>query len=174
MPRHHETDRRAVVARLRRGSKKKLIQYRRRRHRFPVKLPRYGPRSESETLFEELAKTVEKPTQRERPSNEWIRPSTWSLIDHKATLAREGKLNQRDIWRLVRKIKAHLQDCRRHRTGAVGASIVGHLEGGELAEAWKCLKGWYAAAGTGRPSPDTRLWTSRPPRERICTNEYPR
>ena len=49
-----------------------------------------------ETLFEELAKTGEKPTPRERSSNEWIRPSTWALIDHKAALAREGKLNQRD------------------------------------------------------------------------------
>ena len=136
----HETDYLAVVARLWRGSEKKLKRYRRRRHRFRVKLPRYGPRSESETLFEELAETVEKPTPRERPSNEWIRPSSWALIDHKATFGRENKPNQRDRRRLGRKIKAHLQDERRHRTAAVGASIVGHLEGGKLVEAWRCLK----------------------------------
>ena len=153
MPRLRETDHRAVVARHQRGSEKKLKRYRRRRHRFLVKLPRYGPRNESETQFEELAETMEKPTPRERPSNEWIRPSTWTLIDHRAALVRENKLNQRDRRRLGRKIKAHLQDDRRHRTAAVGASIMGHLEGGELAEAWRCLKGWYAAAGDRPPEP---------------------
>ena len=96
---------------------------------------------------------MEKPTPRERPSNEWIRPSTWDLKDHKDILARENKLNQRDRRRLVRKIKAHLQDDRRHRTMAVGGSIMGHMEGGELVEAWKCLKGWYAAAGDRPPKP---------------------
>ena len=104
-------------------------------------------------MFEELAKTVEKPTPRERPPNEWIRPSTRALIDHKATFARENKLNQRDRRWLVRKIKAHLQDDRRHMTAAVKASIMGHLEGGELAEAWKCLKAWYAASGDRPPKP---------------------
>ena len=84
-----------------------------------------------------MAETVEKPTLWERPSNDWIRPSTWMLIDHRATLARENKLNQRDRRRLVRKIKAHLQDNRRNRTAAVGASIMEYLEGGELAEAWR-------------------------------------
>ena len=96
---------------------------------------------------------MEKPTPRERPSNAWIWPSTWSLIDHKAAASRQGKLNQCDRQQLVRKIKEHLQDDRRHRTAAVGASIVGHLEGGELAEAWKCLEGWYAAAGDRPPKP---------------------
>ena len=43
MSRHHETVHLAVVARLRRGLKKKLPRYERRQHRFPVKLPRYGP-----------------------------------------------------------------------------------------------------------------------------------
>ena len=28
-----------------------------------------------------------------------------------------------------------------------------HPEGGELAEAWRCLKGWYAAAGDRPPKP---------------------
>ena len=51
------------------------------------------------------------------------------------------------------KIKEHLQDDRRHRLAAVEASIVGHLEGGHLAEAWKFLKGWYTAAGGRLPKP---------------------
>ena len=35
----------------------------------------------------------------------------------------------------------------------MGASIVGHLEGGDLAEAWACLKGCYAAVGDRPPKP---------------------
>ena len=54
---------------------------------------------------------------------------------------------------LVQKIKAHLQDDRRHRTAAVGANIVGYLEGGDLAEAWSCLKRWYAAVVNRPPKP---------------------
>ena len=30
---------------------------------------------------------------------------------------------------------------------------MGHLEGGELAEAWRCLKGWYATAEDRPPKP---------------------
>ena len=54
MPQHYELDHRAVVTRLRRGSTQKLRRYRRWRNRFPVKFPKFGPRSSTETFFEEL------------------------------------------------------------------------------------------------------------------------
>ena len=51
MKQHHESDHRAVVTRLRRGSTQKLRRYRIRRHRFPVKLPKYVPQTSKKTLF---------------------------------------------------------------------------------------------------------------------------
>ena len=39
---------------------------------FPVRLPQYGQRSKSETIVEELAEAVAKPTPKEIPANEWI------------------------------------------------------------------------------------------------------
>ena len=104
-------------------------------------MPRYGPRSESETLVEELADTVERPTPKTLKANEWIRPSTWALIKRKAGLERESRLHQRVRRQLVLEIKASLKDDRRHRTKAVGKKITGLLEAGELAEAWSNLKG---------------------------------
>ena len=53
----------------------------------------------------------------------------------------------------MRKIKRHLQDDRRHWAAAMGASITGHLEGGDLAEAWRCLNRWYAVTGERPPKP---------------------
>ena len=94
-----------------------------------------------------------KPTPNEIPANEWIRPSTWSLIDKKASLSREGRLHQRVRRKLVREIKGSLKDDRRHRTKAVGEKIVGLLDAGELAEAWGTLKGWYTAASERSPNP---------------------
>ena len=122
LPRCHESDHRAIVARLWRGSGrgKRPKRYRRRRQRFPVRLPRYGPQSESKTLVEELAETVVKPTPKKIPSNEWIRPSTWSLIDKKTSLSREGCLHQKVQRKLVREIKGSLKDDRRPRPYSEG------------------------------------------------------
>ena len=96
---------------------------------------------------------MKKSSPRERPSNTWIRSSIWSLIDHKALIAHQGLLYQRERKQLVRRIKSHLKDDRQYRAAAVGVNIVGHLEGGELAEAWQCLKGWYATAEDRPPKP---------------------
>ena len=97
-------------------------------------------------MHQELADTVERPTPKTLKANGWIRPSTWSLIDRKAGLEREGRLHQRVRRKLVREIKGSLKDDRRHQTKAVGEKIVGLLDAGKLAEAWGTLKGWYTAA----------------------------
>ena len=96
---------------------------------------------------------MEVTTPRERPSNAWIRPSIWSLIDEKAALSCTGRINQRSRRKLVRKIKSSLQDERRHQTAAVGAKIVGLLGAGELTEVWISLKDWYTATADQPPKP---------------------
>ena len=83
-PRHHDTDHRAVVATLFGGSVRTTKAYRRRRQRFPIQLPPTGPRTEMESIFEELKHFVEKPPERKRPANNWISDGIWALIDHRA------------------------------------------------------------------------------------------
>ena len=60
MPSHHDSDHRAIVAKIYSGSEKRMKAYQRRRHHFPTKLPR-GPQGELETLFEELRLDVAPP-----------------------------------------------------------------------------------------------------------------
>ncbi len=80
--RHHDTNHQAVVATLYSGSKKKMRPYRRRRQRFPLRLPRVGPQSEKEDMFKELKGMCEEMPPREQPTNTWILAETWALIDH--------------------------------------------------------------------------------------------
>ena len=63
---------------------------------------------------------------------------------------------------------------------------MGHLKGGELAEAWRCLKGWYAAARDRPPKPCHETMGKQtaeqvelyervpPPGEPICINVEPK
>ena len=63
---------------------------------------------------------------------------------------------------------------------------MGHLEGGELAESWRCLKGWYAEAGDRPPKPCHETMGKQtaervelyervpPPGEPICINVEPK
>ena len=112
-----------------------------------------APRTSKETLFKELRAKVKKPPRRERTSNAWIRPSTWSLTDQKASLPRQGLLKQWERQPLVRKIRSCLKDGMRHRATSTGTSIGGHLDGSDLADAWRCLKGWYTTAEDRSPTP---------------------
>ncbi len=53
-PRHHDTDHRAIVATFCAGLLRKFSMYRKRRERFPVRLPQNRPRTEGGALFEGL------------------------------------------------------------------------------------------------------------------------
>ena len=96
-PRHHASDHRAVIATVYTGSGRRLKRYRRRRSRFPIRLQKRGPRTHAEQLFEELKVECGPPPIRERTINSWIQPETWALVDARAALRREGKLNQQAL-----------------------------------------------------------------------------
>ncbi len=150
MPCHHDSDHRAVVAKIYSGAEKKLKAYQRRFSKFPIRLPR-GPQGELETLFEELCLDVAPPPMRERPKNQWISDSTWVLINQRAALRRAGKLNQCGARVIGRCIKAALKGGRKQRAATVGDKIEGLLATGEVKEAWRCLKGWYTAVEDHAP-----------------------
>ena len=46
MPRHHDSDHRAVIASIYGGPLRRIKAYRRRRSRFPIRLPFFGPRTQ--------------------------------------------------------------------------------------------------------------------------------
>ena len=151
-PRFHNSDHRALVGYLRRGRRRKLQLYRRRRRRFPLQLAP-GPRTELESLFEELKATVEIPKPRERKENEWVSERTWALIDHRAQLARRGQLSHRGGRALKRQIWASLRQDRQDRAARVGAIIEQELLGGNVQEAFRNLRGWHRDATSTAPRP---------------------
>ena len=51
MPRHHDSDHRAVVATIYGGTSVRMEAYRKKRKTFPIKLPRKASRTEMETAF---------------------------------------------------------------------------------------------------------------------------
>ena len=92
-------------------------------------------KTEGDTIFERLVEEVEKPAKRERPENSWIRPSTWSLVDQRAAMRKEGTLGRREAQYLGRKIKASIKEDRKHRAKRAGEAIMAALEEGNWREA---------------------------------------
>ena len=112
-----------------------MLAYRRRRQRFPMQLPRFGPRSEMEAQFEELQHAIVPPPARERPENQWISEQTWALIDNRARLRREGRLSQRAARGMGRQINAALKGDRKQCADNGTTDISHHLREGDVVEA---------------------------------------
>eukprot|EP00957_Ditylum_brightwellii_P013152 993245-Ditylum_brightwellii.AAC.1 len=93
-PRHHDSDHRAIVAQIYGGVLKRMKRYWQQHHRFLIRLPQFGPRTEAESTFEGLKAAVEKPPTRKRLAKAWISPTTWMLVDTQAMLKRSGRLPQ--------------------------------------------------------------------------------
>ena len=153
MPRHHDSDHRAIVATLYARGPRKLKQYRRRRSRFPVRLQRWGPRTEMETMFEVLQTSVEAPVARESRKNNWISKATWELVDNRARLRKMGLLVQRSLRGHNRRVQASLKADRAQRATDVADNIQLQLSEGNLKEAWHFLQGWYRDAEDRPPKP---------------------
>ena len=127
--------------------------YRKKRHRFPIRIQRVGPRTELESKFEELKAGIEKPPPRKRRANNWISLATWALVDHRAQLRRKGMLNQQGARKLGREVKASLKSDRRQRAADTASAAEHHLQSGDPKEAWRCIKGWYRAVEDRAPKP---------------------
>jgi exonuclease III len=152
-PHNHDSDHRATIATIYPGSKKHMKAYRKKRHRFPIRLPRHGPRTLLESKFEALREDISPPAPRARKSNHWISPATWKLVDHRAMLRRKGQLAQQGARKLGREIKASLKSDRRQRAADTASAVERNLEAGDPKEAWRCLKGWYRAVEDRAPKP---------------------
>ena len=138
------------------GREGNLRRYRRNRRRFPIRLPKVGPHGELETAFQELADSVTVPPARKRDYNDWISPRSWDLIDKKAALrkiSRRGRLSGRRRARLGCKIGKSLRRDWRQRTEDAAAEVEGHLDKGEIKEAWRSLKFWYREVEGRAPRP---------------------
>jgi len=145
--RFHDSDHRAVVARISRGRKGRLKKYRRSRQKFPLQLAPLGEHDGVTRLFGGLREECEETDSKKRPWNGWISEEMWRLIAHRAMLRRAGRLCQTGGRRLHRQIGAALRNDRRDQTARVGENIIAELAGGNVQEAFRHLKGWYGSLG---------------------------
>ena len=90
---------------------------------------------------------MEKPPVKERPDNLWVRLSTWSLVDRRAVMRKEGTLTQLKARKLGRLISAFLKEDRKERARKAGEAIMLRLKAGDVKEAWQILKSWHREAG---------------------------
>ena len=118
-----------------------MAGYKRRRCRFPLRMPKTGPRTHSEQIFEDLKRKCEPPPPRQRRENNWIQPATWAMVDARAGMRKQGLLTQQSTRKLGRQIKAALNKDRGKRVANVAGEIEAKLAAGEMQEAWKLLKG---------------------------------
>jgi len=152
-PRHHDSDHRAVVATIYAGSSRQIRGYRKRRGRFPVRLQRVGPRTATESKFEDLKAACEEPPPRQRAANNWILAETWRLVDERAMLRAKGTLSQQKHRQLNRKVKAGLNLDRSQRATDTAEAMELELREGDSKEAWRLLKGWYQNVEDRAPKP---------------------
>jgi len=152
-PRFHDSDHRAVVARILRGRKGSLKKYQRSRQKFPLQLAPLGEQDGVTRLFERLREECKENDLKQQPWNDWILEETWRLIAHRAMLRYAGRLCQMGGCWLHHQIGAALRKDRRDRTARVGMSIVAKLAGSNIQEAFRHLKGWYRAASETQSKP---------------------
>ena len=152
-PRHFSTDHYMVVATfLEKPARTNHNQYLRGRKRFPLSLPKWGPLSFPDTLFQQAMSNSDKPEQnpyRKRPT--WISPTTLQLMDQRCSFRRNPTHDRTIARQLTRQINANLKLDRKQRTEEAGAAIQSTLNSKEperLRDAYKILQRWYRTMAT--------------------------
>lgn len=73
------SDHRAIVADIRVGSRGKLKEYQRKRHKFPLSLAA-GPQDDDTTTCMMLAAECMEPKSKRQKGKDWVSKGTWKLI----------------------------------------------------------------------------------------------
>ncbi len=150
MPFCHNSDHRALVAKIRVGGGGEMAKYQKQYQCFPLKIPQ-GPCTELASKYQELRLDIIPCPMRECPANQWILDKTWAAIDKQATLRRQGRLTTCVAHQMGREIKSFLvADCKQRAANAT-STIESHLSTGAVKEAWRALKGWYRSAEVQSP-----------------------
>ena len=80
-----------------------------RRH-FPLGLPKWGPRTETDAMFQTLVDAIPpRMLTEKRARRGWISESTWTLVDKRAAMRQAGHRDQATLHRLGRCIQRAFQ-----------------------------------------------------------------
>lgn len=174
-PRGYDSDHLMVWGKLLAEPTKSNLSYLQGRRKLPLKLPKWGPQTLANFLYQQLKFHAGAPAHKGKKQREgWISDATWLLVDQRSSLRRNINHDRSEARRLTRKIKASLKTDRKARVAAAGTAIEADLNAGKLREAWGKLKGWYKEASGRAPSPSRQdLDTVTAERITLYTREPP-
>ena len=138
-----------------------MKRYRRRCSHFPVRLQRWGSRTEMETMFEALQTSVETPATRESWANSWISAATWKLIDNHARLRKLRLLVRQSLHGHNRCMQKSLNADRAQHVANVAENIQIQLNGETSKRHGAISRVGTATPRTGRPNHATFPWMRR-------------
>ena len=154
-PRLFSSDHLMVMGMLLSAPKRSNKGYLGSRKRFPLRTPKWGPKTKVNALFQKLKDAAEPPEHRKRKDRMWVSEATWKLVDERAELRRDPSHDRAYARRLTRRIRQSFKDDRKRRVEAAGAAIEAKLEANDLQGGWNIFKAWYRHAGD-RPSKPSR------------------
>ena len=68
---------------------------------------------------------------------------TWTLIDQRASMRKQGLLTQRENRHITRRVDAALREDRKERALQAGHAVMGHLASDDARQAWGALRAWH-------------------------------
>ena len=156
-PQQYSTDHLMLRGRLLRQPTKSHNRYLRGRRKFPLRLPKFGPLTQADTMFQDIKQRASIPrlAHNTHPRPQWISPATIRLIDQRCSLRRNKFHNRATARQLTRQIKAGLKLDRKRRTEAAATQMANLLAGEDpdLQGAYTVLKRWYKHATARQPKP---------------------
>ena len=154
-PRSHSSDNFLLRGRLLRQPTKSHKKYLRRK-RFPLSLPKMGPLSKSDLMFQEIKGMANPPLPNApRPRPQWLSAETLRLIDTRASLRWNPWHSRQQARVLSRQINQSLKADRRRRAEEAATQIGECLNGdnSDLQGAFDILKRWHRHASARPPKP---------------------
>jgi hypothetical protein len=146
-PRHYTTDHYMILGILLSEPIKAHRSYINVHKRYPLHPQKWGPKTKTDALFEDLKGSIKQNPKRDRMWTPWISKETWALVDKKAAQKQSTRFSPREDKRLRRQIHRANRADRKKRTKEVGQSIEVLLGQHNLHGAWRTLKTWYRHVG---------------------------
>jgi hypothetical protein len=85
-PRHYTTDHYMILGILLSEPMKAHRSYINGCKRYPLHPQKWGPKTKTDALFEDLKGSIQRDPKRDRVWTPWISKETWALVDKKAAL----------------------------------------------------------------------------------------
>eukprot|EP00797_Seminavis_robusta_P003406 Sro1211_g252850.1 Reverse transcriptase (RNA-dependent DNA polymerase) (1066) ;mRNA; f:30706-34100 len=154
-PRYFTSDHHMLLSWYRTCPAKSHKAYLNGRRKFPLTLPKIGPLTHADTLYERVLAACPQPELQTKKRPQWLAPDTLKSMDTRCALRRNPKHDKTKARQLTREINRLIKRDRKRRTEEAGQRIQSHLEGPtkNLQASYGELKRWYRHLGDRPPKP---------------------